>query len=220
MAENTFIHVNYVPSEPLAVISNGIPALRLLAPPKSDIYASPGPPQLHVFTAPVTCTRIKKSSFSLARVTVSARWMLQFDQGGLIFEIPTAGDADASTAKTFHPAWIKIGIEMNNGAPYVSIVGKPKNGWCDWSLVPVDGKLGEEVSTTLELTRVKNALMVWMINGEAKVLIRKVPWVFLDDPELSEDVLLGLYAACPDPDDASGGKNLDVKFTDFSFEII
>lgn len=218
MAEPSFTHVNHSPDTQ----STKSPPLSLSAPPKSDIYASPGPPELYVYTAPVVYRRVPKSDFSLARVTVSARWHLQFDQGGLVFTIPTIENPnpDASNARTSasHPAWIKVGIEINDGAPCVSIVGKARNGWCDWSLVPLDTELGEEAAATLELTKFKNALMVWMVKSDTKVLIRKLPWVFLDDAGLSTDVLVGIYAAQPDPDNKAGGRDLKVSFSNFCLE--
>jgi len=221
MGDTSFVWVNSTPSQ--AVACPDIPFLSLSAPPKSDIYASPGPPPLFVYTAPVVCRRVKKSCFSLARVTVSAKWTLQFDQGGLVVTIPTLNNAnpDASSGNVAesHPAWVKVGIEVNDGAPCVSIVGKSRNGWCDWSLVPLE-KSSEAVSATLELTRFKNALMVWLSKEGSRVLIRKVPWVFLDDEALSDDMLVGIYAAQPDPDDKSGGKGLEVSFSNFRLEEV
>ncbi|CAM1508672.1 Fc.00g055200.m01.CDS01 [Cosmosporella sp. VM-42] len=181
MAESSFFHINSSTLTPLIQTEDGL-SLSLSAPPKSDIYASPGPPPLYVYTAPVVCRRIKKSSFALARTTVTARWKLQFDQGGLVFTIPTLDSPlpDASNANDFksHPSWVKVGIETNDGAP------------C-------------------------NALMVWLIKEATRILIRKVPWVFLGGPDSSEDILVGVYAAQPDPDDKSGGQNFQVDFSDF-----
>ena len=207
--------------------------LVLSASPKTDVYATPIPPAQHVYSGPIVYQKIQLSQFKSARVTISLSWTLQFDQGGLIFVIPSSTqpspDAQNATTESTHPSWVKAGIEVNEGKPYASVVGKPRNGWCDWSLSPLpqaenDGSSSES-SITLEMTRYKNALMIWSIGREGeKMLIRKVPWVFLRhaNPELgeAEEVAhVGLYAARPDPSDEGHGQKLDVHFTDFDLEL-
>ncbi|KAH8898646.1 hypothetical protein GQ53DRAFT_605690, partial [Thozetella sp. PMI_491] len=178
----------------------------LAAPPNTDIYATPLGSTLHVYSAPVSHTQLLKSSFSLARVSFSFTPTLQFDQGGLLFTVarkvnpePTAENSQEAAS---HPAWIKAGIEVNDGEPWVSVCGKANHGWVDWSLVPLPTKtgLGKKVSATIEFTWYKNALMIYSIRGEERTLVRKVPWAFLDDAELSDHAWVGVYAARPDPD--------------------
>ena len=224
MSASTFIKVNHDSFEPQE--SCGSLDTTLFAAPKSDIYASPLGSTLHVYTAPVTCKRIAKESFKLARATVSAKWTLQFDQGGLVFTLPRPSnlnpDAVNATTADVHPAWVKAGIEVNDGIAAVSIVGKSLNGWCDWSLVPAGGIKGPngDIQVTLEMTRFKNALMIWMVDSDKKILIRKIPWLFLDNDDLSNDALVGVYAARPDPYDQSGGQDLEVKLSDFRLETL
>jgi regulation of enolase protein 1 (concanavalin A-like superfamily) len=198
-------------------------AFVLDAAPNTDIYASPLPPIRHVFSAPVIYRRITKGSFQSAQVSVRSRWSLQFDQGGLVFVIPASGNPapDATTAQTAdtHPEWVKVGIEVNDGKAYVSIVAKSRDNWCDWSLVPLPDDappLGQDCGATISLTRSKNALMVWMLSGQETMLIRKVPWVFLADGDATE-VWVGVYAARPDPDGeaAKTQEQLRVSFEGF-----
>lgn len=205
------------------------PSFSFGAPPKSDIYASPRVPQvLHDYTAPIVCKRIPRESFKSLAVTASAAWRTQFDQAGLVFTLPTKTnpnpDTENAKAVERHPAWVKAGIEVNDGCPCVSVVARGPGGtggWSDWSLIPLSlagEKLGGEVPVSLEFTREKNALIIWLIRGDAKLFIRKVPWVFLEHDTLGEDVLIGAYAAQPDPYDVSKGESLQVTFSGFKIE--
>ncbi|KIW63284.1 hypothetical protein PV04_10143 [Phialophora macrospora] len=199
-------------------------AFILDAAPNTDIYASPLPPVHHAFSAPVIYRRMTKRSFQSAQVSVRARWSLQFDQGGLVFVIPASSNPapDATTAQTAdkHPEWVKVGVEVNDGKPYVSVVAKSRENWCDWSLVPLQNgapPLGQESGATISLTRSKNALLVWMLSGQEKMLIRKVPWVFLAADNDATEVWVGVYAARPDPDGEAGKtqEQLQVSFEGF-----
>lgn len=181
--------------------------ITLQAPPNTDIYATPILPVRHVFSAPILYRRMPKHSFESAKVTVRSRWSCQFDQGGLVFVVPSNANPEPNAENAQHPAdhpeWIKVGFEVNNGAAFVSIVAKSRENWCDWSLVPLSSAsaLSEEVEVTLQLTREKNALMVWMPHGEDKVLIRKIPWVFLATRDMEDsEAWVGVYCARPDPD--------------------
>ncbi|KAK9424560.1 putative Beta-xylosidase C-terminal Concanavalin A-like domain-containing protein [Seiridium unicorne] len=219
---NRWIRVN----QPATEASTFTPTeFTLSASPKTDVYASPLGETLHVYSAPIVHASFVKSSFRLARVSFSFTPTLQFDQGGLLFTIPTIGNPepaeDNANTPSSHPAWVKIGIETNDGEPCLSVVGKAKTGWCDWSLAPLPVKgLGKEVRATVEVTRVKNALMVYFVQDETRTLTRKIPWVFLDDVELSATAWVGAYAARPDPDGASAGKSLLVSFRDLHIENV
>ncbi|KAH8666992.1 hypothetical protein BX600DRAFT_284874 [Xylariales sp. PMI_506] len=185
---------------------------------KTDIYASPLPPTLHVFTAPITHTRVELSNFSSARVSFAFVPTLQFDQGGLIFTVPSINnpdpDAGNSQVSSSHPAWVKAGVEVNDGQPWISVVSKARNGWCDWSLVPMPtgNRLGNTVEATIEMVRYRNALMIYYVNKESRTLIRKIPWVFLPDPELAQNAWIGAYTARPDPDSEAAENPLEMHF--------
>jgi hypothetical protein len=214
MTDRQWVHVNHVQGKD----NSFEPAqFSLAARPTTDVYASPLPPTLHVYSAPITHTRLDRSSFRSAQVTFTFVPTLQFDQGGLIVTFPTRANPEPcdenSREASDHPAWVKVGIEVNDGAPWLSVVAKARNGWCDWSLAPcpVRSGLGEGVSAAIELTKFKNALMVYSIHKGARVLIRKVP-VFVDDVELSDSLWVGAYAARPDPDSKANGTSLDVHF--------
>lgn len=87
---------------------------------------------------------------------------------------------------------------------------------------------GAATPATLVLERYHNALKVFLVRGgdaataagtpETKTLIRKVPWVFLDDDALGNDALVGVFAAQPDPDDESGGKSFPVTISNFQVQ--
>ncbi|KAI0130405.1 hypothetical protein BJ170DRAFT_314115 [Xylariales sp. AK1849] len=222
MTNQNWIHVNQVRSE--ADIFDQA-HFTLAAAPNTDVYASPLGETLHVYSAPITHTRVDKSTFSHARVTFSFVPILQFDQGGLILTLPSKTNAEPnetnSREASGHPAWIKIGIEVNEGEPWLSVVGKARNGWCDWSLAPLPVKsgLGEEASATIEMTRHKNALMVYSVEGDTKTLIRKVPWVFLDDAASNGSAYVGAYAARPDPESKATGVHFKVQFKNLYIDM-
>ncbi len=211
-------------------------ALTFGAPPKSDVYASPRVPKvLFDYTAPVVFQRVPKASFLSMQVTVAAQWRTQFDQAGLMFTLPRTNNpnpnaANAGDAQT-HPAWVKAGIEVNDGVPCVSIVARAPNSWSDWSLIPLSlcgVPLASVGPVTLQFTREKHALVVWLLRtretdgDKERLFIRKVPWVFLDDESasLSSEAQVGVYAAQPDPFNVSGGKALQVTFSEFSIDVI
>jgi hypothetical protein len=64
------------------------------------------------------------------------------------------------------------------------------------------------------MERTGDALGVYAFSeedGEAKTLVRKVPWVFLEEGNGAvESVLVGVFAGRPDPRDQAAGKNLEV----------
>jgi hypothetical protein len=162
--------------------------------------------------------------------------------------VEAAENDDVKHPDTHAPRqWVKAGLEAKDGGVWVSVVAKTRDGWCDWSLgalppgsygevetVGGEGgkgereKLGREVGATIEMSRSKNALMVYLVTHqgeqEERALIRKVPWVFLGVEEKSggEDddvVCVGAFAARPDPEGAAGTEELDVRFTDFAVEV-
>ena len=229
MSNEQFVSINNPgPSEGLISQLSVSASVTLSIPPSTDIYATPSPNLSHTYTAPILHRLISKRSFESARVTVSAPWKFIYDQGGLIFTIPSPSnpkpDGSNTTSQPDHPQWVKCGIEMNDGRPCISVVGKQRLGWADWSLWPIDGELGEAwapgsvAEVTLEILQYKNALKVLRIlkgedGNEEKILVRKVPWVFLEGTE-DEKAFVGIYGARPDPNKEAGGY-LEVTFKDF-----
>ncbi|KAH6652966.1 hypothetical protein BKA67DRAFT_568146 [Truncatella angustata] len=49
-------------------------------------------------------------------------------------------------------------------------------------------------------------------------MLRKVPWVFLDDHEGGASAWVGAFAARPDPEGRAGGERLVVGFRGFQVE--
>ena len=209
--------------------SKELTTLVLSAGSKTDIYATPIPPTHHTFSAPIVYRQIHLSALKSARVTVTAPWTLQYDQGGLILVLPSSNnpspDGQNATSESTHPEWVKAGVEMYEGKPYLSVVGKPRNGWCDWSLSVIPPSSVGDSKVTLEMTKHRNALMIWCLGSDGeKTFVRKVPWVFLHEanPELGnkqEFAYVGLYAARPDPSSEANGGKLDVHFTDFDIAL-
>jgi len=194
----------------------------LSAKSTTDIYCSPIPPAKYIYSAPNVHTNLPKSSFSSARLSISFCASIQFDQAGLLFTVPTKSNpvpnATNSTVVDSHPAYIKAGIEVNDGKAWISVVARGPEGWCDWSLFPLmeEKKLPATVSVTIEVARYKNALLIWKIEKE-RALIRKVPWVFLNEDV--GNVWVGAYAARPDPDAEASGRALEVDFQDLVIEM-
>ena len=91
-----------VPDSLTGYIGTGKP-FTLLTPSDTDIWRKP--PSRDVFNAPHLLTSVHVSSFHRARVTVTADWVRQYDQGGLLFLPPQKG--------AFRP-WIKSGIEFHD----------------------------------------------------------------------------------------------------------
>ncbi|ETS81889.1 hypothetical protein PFICI_06891 [Pestalotiopsis fici W106-1] len=144
-------------------------------------------------------------------------------------------------------SWIKAGLEAKDGAVYLSVVVRaPGGAWCDWSLHVLrpsaagdapfsssnSGQLGFEVGAAVELVRKGNALLVHYIDEAGQpVLLRKVPWVFLDGEErvLPENAggraggpvaWVGAFAARPDPEGRAADDALLVGFRDFEVEAV
>jgi regulation of enolase protein 1 (concanavalin A-like superfamily) len=170
----------------------------------TDIWRKPGPPKVDRFTAPILYKTIPVSSFQRARVTVSANWDAQYDQGGLLFVFPQTD----GTKK-----WIKSGIEFFQEQVFVSTVAA-ENG-ADWSLVQT-GLKGEKGNTvTLEARNEKGTLWIYVVDGEKLVPIREVTWA-LSDGE-NRDMWVGVFAAS---EDSKKKKEFVVDFEGFELDIV
>src|SRR5215469_2848161 len=190
------------------------PTFTLTAIPKTDIYAAPS--HGYVFSAPIAYRALYTSTFHRAAVTITLRWTLQYDQGGLIliFPQPTAPIPSAESAgqKNMHPKWVKAGIEVNDRQPFASIVARDE--WADWSLAALPAHCTSESGFTAKLRiglqRHGNALLVFLVDAGRERLLREVQWVFCDERD-SAEFLVGVYAARPDAEGAAEGP-LEVGF--------
>jgi hypothetical protein len=208
----------------------------LKVPPKTDIFASPTIG--YHFSAPIAYKCLPTRNFSKARATITMPFTLnclpttrvenptlQFDQAGLVFvfldpKFPAPCLANPVSGKTEnpHPKWIKADVEVWEGKTFGSVVVREK--WSDWSLFAVPSSADAvEVTLTIEMQRLGDALMIYKILGTERELGRKVPWGFLEG-ETTETVWIGVYGARPDPYDEAQGKNLVALFENFVIEDV
>ncbi|KAF2434673.1 hypothetical protein EJ08DRAFT_426179 [Tothia fuscella] len=192
----------------------------LSADPKSDIYAAPA--HGYVWTAPVIYKTLKASSFSKASLSITLDWTTTYDQGGLILAFPSPSNPipDAKNAKdvSTHPQWVKAGIEINDGKPWISVVAR--ENYADWSLASTpavsSSNDGKTVKATIEFEKHANALMIFVRDGKERRMIREVQWVFLEG-QLEKEAWIGVYCCRPDAKGEAEGP-LEVHFEDFVVE--
>ncbi|KAI0154728.1 hypothetical protein GGR57DRAFT_502474 [Xylariaceae sp. FL1272] len=137
--------------------------VELCADPKPDVYASPLPPTVHDYSAPIPHAQVNLSDFHLASTELSSVPTLQFDQGGFLFTAPAASCPDPEA-------------EDGNGSPGVGqgrsrgqrreAVAQCRRQSAQWLvrlelIISVEmPSLGTRVTATLEMKRYKNTLMV------------------------------------------------------------
>jgi hypothetical protein len=208
----------------------------LKIPPKTDIFASPTIG--YHFSAPIAYKCLPTRNFSIARATITIPFTLnclptarvenptlQFDQAGLVFVFldpkfpaPCLANPGSGETENPHPKWIKAGVEVWEGKALGSVVVREK--WSDWSLFAVPSSADAvEVTVTIEIERLGDALMIYKILGAERELVRKVPWCFLEG-EMKEHIWIGVYGARPDPYDEAQGKNLVARFENFVIEDV
>jgi regulation of enolase protein 1 (concanavalin A-like superfamily) len=189
-------------------------SLSPVASTPTDIWRKPGPPAIKTFNAPIIYKSLSLHSFQRVSVTISASWSQLYDQGGLVFIIPTAG-MDPVDHK-----WIKTGIEFYQGEPYVSTVAADR--WADWSLLQAGIKDGK-VTLEIERNTKEGTLWIYIIDGRKRIPIREVTWA-LSEPETS-DCWVGVYAATPTIIEREGSESanakghLDVRFEAWELEV-
>ncbi|KIW69934.1 hypothetical protein PV04_02248 [Phialophora macrospora] len=161
-------------------------AFQITVSPGTDIWDKP--PSIHSFNAPIIYRTSTVGTFKSARVTVTAAWKDQYDQGGLFLGIQTKDT----------PRWVKTGIEFLDGVPLVGTVAKDR--WADWSLRPL---LAETLSIEgVAIIEIENAsdgsLWVWLVSeGGQRLPLREVTW--WGDLAKETEVWIGVYAAKPAP---------------------
>ncbi|KFY35915.1 hypothetical protein V494_05499 [Pseudogymnoascus sp. VKM F-4513 (FW-928)] len=172
----------------------------------TDIWSKPGPPEVTTFNAPIIYKTIPLSKFQRARVTVTADWGTLYDQGGLVFILPSAVEGQAGK-------WIKTGVEFYSGEVYVSTVAK--DNWADWSLVQAGIKGGKEVTLEMERDTKEGTLWIYVLDGEKRIPLREVTWVL---SEKEQEVWVGVYSATPTTERNGRGK-LVVEFKNWKLEV-
>lgn len=174
------------------------PSLTLTALPNTDIWRKP--PAHNAFNAPTLPLSPKHplTSFRFARLTLllpPPGSLTKFDQAGLLLHLtPVNCPAKPTINDT---KWLKTGVEMYRGAPYVSTVGCDR--WSDWSITPLAGiaesKEGEGIEATVEVRREDGVLWVYAIEGATETPLREVAWFF--EGEEDWEVQVSAMAARP-----------------------
>ncbi|GJJ06190.1 hypothetical protein Clacol_000379 [Clathrus columnatus] len=181
------------------------------ARPGTDLWRKP--PSIDVSNIPAAYKRIPAKDFKRARVTVTAKWSRQYDQGGLVFFLPGWPE---------RKVWVKTGIEFVDGQPCVSVVGG-RDDASDWSLIPSNSDSADADTVTIELEREGvddkgngSSLWVYKVEKGNRIAIRELTWAFKEE-ELEGEIGVGIYAARPTkiPDEHEGGESLTVNFTNF-----
>lgn len=171
----------------------------LSAPAPTDLWRKP--PAHNVTNAPTITQCIPLASFKSLRVTVSANWERQYDQGGLIIAAPD------------NTYWIKAGIEFFNGQPCVASVATESSS--DWSLAP---GLAPNGTATFEFAPVKGALWLYLIQDDGeRIPLREVTWFLAKQPDVVASV--GVYCCRPTAKDGDDSE-LVVQFTNFALECL
>ena len=165
----------------------------LTASPNTDIWHKPTRTS---FNAPTHLTpKFPLSNLLSARLTFTANWQHQYDQGGLLL-LFYPHTTQSTSPSTIPPRWLKTGIEFFNGSPTLSTVACET--YIDMSLYPFSG-----TEATIEVRRQNDALWVyWVKGGEEKVPIRELGWVFVGEGDV--DVQVGAWAARPGKVDGEG----------------
>ena len=195
------------------------------ARPKTDLWRIP--PNTDVDNAPTVLisSPIDINKFHSARVTVSVNWTTLFDQGGLILFIP---DGDTTI-------WLKTGIEVLAGRPYVMSVATTQ--WSDCATVPLGkgngGKVTIQVERQMKEGEKVGSLWIYTIDEERreKVPIRQINWWFRHNileqenskaTSGSEDnrrLFIGVYAARPTVPAGEGKENEELVVKLEGFEV-
>ncbi|KAF9530391.1 hypothetical protein CPB83DRAFT_850836 [Crepidotus variabilis] len=193
--------------------------VKIRAAPISDLWRKP--PNTDVDNAPTVLISVPLNlhKFHSAKVTVSANWNTQYDQGGLVLFIP-----DEDTTK-----WVKTGIEFVSGAPKVSTVAASR--WADWSIAPLpeaaNGKLTIQVERETKGTERVESLWIYIVNEETgeKEGIREVTWWFRHDLEGGQkahshkSLLVGVYGARPSVPEGEGREKEELVVNLDGFEV-
>jgi len=214
--------ISQAPLVPLPKIITYFQDFTIRAPPGTDLWRKP--PSVDIDNAPTLLINvpIDLHRFRSARVTVSADWNTQYDQGGLALFIP-----DEDTKK-----FVKTGVEFAFGEPHVGTVAASR--WGDWSLVPsaVTGKTTIQVEHEVdEKGQRTSSLWIYLVDPQTgkRSGIREITWWFRHDMENTapaqigekerQVLLVGLYAARPKVPEGPGREKEELVVTFEDFEV-
>jgi regulation of enolase protein 1 (concanavalin A-like superfamily) len=184
-------------------------SFKLTTRAETDIFRKPGPPFMDVFSAPILYKSIALSKFQRVRVTISATWQSLYDQGGLIFVLPSSADG---TRK-----WIKSGIEFFQNEVWVSTVACDR--WADWNMVQVGVRNGNQVTLQLEREREHGGtLWIYVVDGDKKIPIREVTWFLSEGDE--KELWVGAFVARPTAVVVGKEQSLVVDFKNWELDVV
>lgn len=172
----------------------------------TDIWRKP--PSTNVFNAPTGHASVGSlSNFQRARLTVQLPpldTLTLYDQGGLLLTFRRASNSAAAghaAATDDNSRWLKTGIEIYQGRPWLACVGCDR--WADWSISPLEGDHARDPRATVEVERSRDengkGLWVYAIvgegDGERRVPVREVCWALAGEEGWEVEVCA--YAARP-----------------------
>ncbi|KAH7312818.1 hypothetical protein BKA65DRAFT_147379 [Rhexocercosporidium sp. MPI-PUGE-AT-0058] len=207
-----------------------------LSPPAShatDIWRKPtnniSNPDIAIstFNAPIIYKSIPLSKFKRCRVTFTATYEILYDQGGLVFVLPSEDQGAGVEGIEKTSKWVKTGVEFVEGRAWVSTVGCDR--WADWSLtdagivdVPGDEKR-KTVTLEMERNRVEGTFWIYVIGGDGKrIPLRENTWIL--SPEGNggspdREAWVGVFAATPIMEGRDKDGALSVEFKDWELEL-
>lgn len=113
---------------------------------------------------------------------------------------PVEGDENPEASTFKNLKWIKAGIEYFGTESVLGIVGTDR--YSDWSLSPMSSSHHQKAKFRAE----RDGTTLWVYaaqEGDEKLKpMREVKWAFMEGRE-EEDVLVGVYAAKPTPEEGS-----------------
>jgi regulation of enolase protein 1 (concanavalin A-like superfamily) len=197
----------------------------ITALPKTDIWRPS--PKDNVYNAPRIFQKFELKKFKRISVTVFAPWKTQFDQGGIIVNLPSLkssknednGEGEGEVADDGQGQWIKCSIELHNTRANLGVVGTDR--FSDWSLMPMSAEFHQKARFVVEWKPEEGKMFVYagqvgndehaseQEEGEGKadggglVLLREICWVGAEDGEEERKermVEVGVYAAKPTQD--------------------
>ena len=154
----------------------------LTAPSDTHIWRKPSSPD--ITTAPILYTYLRHP-FILAEVTITGRWDMEWDQGGLtIFAGSPPGTNQASVrnvpprrrtlpndlAEQDRPStkWVKAGLEFTSGALHVSTTVATSQCGSDWCVTPIyqnclphEALPDSMTSLRVKFERIDDSLWIW-----------------------------------------------------------